>query len=78
MLANRRSRWFVVWSVLAFLGAIVMYWPALDAPFFADDYVYLDSVNQLSFGEYLRASSDPRRPDWARLGPNDRVFIFEP
>lgn len=63
MLANRRSRWFVVWSVLAFLGAIVMYWPALDAPFFADDYVYLDSVNQLSFGEYLRASFDPRRPD---------------
>ena len=44
-----------------------MYLPALHSGFFADDYVYLDSVRNLSFAHYLRVSLVPasERPSLA-------------
>ena len=43
----------------ALIGAVVLYWPSLDSPFVADDYVYLYSVRTLSFWHYLRLAVTP-------------------
>lgn len=43
----------------ALLASVVAYWPALRAPFYADDYLYLRASRELSFAEYARASLTP-------------------
>jgi len=48
---------------LILLGVLVMYWPALNAPFYADDYLYLNAANQLDAGDYLEASIVPKHRD---------------
>lgn len=49
--------------LLAVVGATVVYWPAFNAPFVADDYVYLHSVRALSFWHYVRVSLPPGSHD---------------
>ena len=52
----------------AFVAAFLMYLPALHSGFFADDYVYLDSVRNLSFAHYLCVSLVP-------ASENDRLMM---
>jgi hypothetical protein len=43
----------------AFVSASVMYYPALRSAFFADDYVYLDAVKNMSFSHYVHTALVP-------------------
>jgi hypothetical protein len=52
----------------ALIGAVVLYWPSLDSPFVADDYVYLYSVRTLSFWHYVRLALTP--------GTHDTTLFF--
>ncbi len=45
--------------LLALIAAVAMYFPALNAPFVSDDYIYLYSVQKLSLLDYLHASLVP-------------------
>lgn len=45
--------------VAALIGAVVASWPAINSPFYSDDYIYLGASRNLSFSEYLRASLVP-------------------
>ncbi len=49
-------------------AAFILYLPALHSGFFGDDYVYLDSVRNLSFAHYVRASLVP-------ASENDRLVV---
>ena len=53
------------WAPLtvAFVLALVIYWPSFDSAFFGDDYQYVQAVKTLSFGHYLRVSLDPGAHD---------------
>jgi len=46
-------RWVQVVPVLpllaALLASVVAYWPALQSPLYADDYLYLNAARNLSF-----------------------------
>lgn len=45
--------------VAALAAATAAYWPALGAPLYADDYLYLNAARTLSFGDYARAALVP-------------------
>lgn len=56
-------RWRRGVGLLPLAGALVAsffaYWPALQSPLYADDYLYLNAAKRLSPGEYVRASLAP-------------------
>jgi len=43
----------------ALVASVFAYWPALQSPLYADDYLYLNAARNLSFGEYTRAALTP-------------------
>ena len=49
--------------VIGWLAATLLYWPALDAPFYADDYIYLRAASLLSWPDYLHAAVVPYTSD---------------
>jgi uncharacterized protein YneF (UPF0154 family) len=50
------------------VAAVAAYFPALDSPFWGDDYTYLQAVRNLSVLHYTRVAVVP--------GSNDRTLIF--
>lgn len=56
-------RWGQVVSVLpllaALLASVVAYWPALQSPLYADDYLYLNAARNLSFSDIAMAAFTP-------------------
>ncbi|MBK9344584.1 MAG: glycosyltransferase family 39 protein [Dehalococcoidia bacterium] len=56
-------RWVQVVPVLpllaALLASVVAYWPALQSPLYADDYLYLNAARNLSFSDIAMAAFTP-------------------
>jgi hypothetical protein len=44
---------------VALLAAVVMYWPALNSAFFADDFLYLSAAKSMSFAHFSRLALVP-------------------
>ncbi len=57
--------------VIGCLAASVLYWPALNAPFYADDYIYLRAAQTLSWPDYLHAALAPYASDPVLLLSNN-------
>ncbi|MEP7214869.1 MAG: hypothetical protein ABI782_01380 [Anaerolineaceae bacterium] len=57
--------------VIGCLAATLLYWPALDAPFYADDYIYLRAASLLSWPDYLHAAVVPYTSDPVLLLTNN-------
>ncbi len=57
--------------VIGCIAATVLYWPALDAPFYADDYIYLRAAALLSWPDYLHAAVVPYTSDPVLLLTNN-------
>lgn len=60
------------WPVAAgWVAATLLYWPSLDAPFYADDYIYLRAASVMSWPDYLHAALVPYTSDHILLLTNN-------